>query len=170
MEVIPEGDILHQIDLILKPHLPFPDLCAKIIAETRLIITGEFPTDINLMIYYLQKAMVGKFKHIKVLNFAEQPENKIKKMLSDCKKSLEEIIFIINYDSQIFTVPLVIHNLIINNKGERSTLVVGCSKKFLPLREIELIAPKHVEINIVEVIGTKISQEIEEPQFNEQNY
>lgn len=27
LEVIPEGDILHQIELILKPHMSFEGLC-----------------------------------------------------------------------------------------------------------------------------------------------
>ena len=90
-------------------------------------------------------------------------ESKVKKLLVDCKRSKEEIIFIINYDSQIFTVPLSIYNMIMNNKGERSTLVVGISKKSLPLKEIEYVADKNIKFDIIEVIGTKISQQIDEP-------
>lgn len=49
-------------------------------------------------------------------------------------------------------------------------MVAGCAKRSFPLKEVEMIAAKHVKIDVVEVMGTKITQELDEPQFNLQSY
>jgi hypothetical protein len=54
-----------------------------------MIITSEFSTDINLVLYYLYKTMASKFKYTKTIDFAGYTDEKIKKKMSDCKKSME---------------------------------------------------------------------------------
>lgn len=69
--------------------MTFKELEDKIVEEGKMIICSEFHTDTNLTLYYLSRALASKFKYSKTFDFAGLTEDKIKKRISECKKSAD---------------------------------------------------------------------------------